>query len=393
VRERAAYDPDLGHSKVLDKLVTESNIIFPGMPNLNEARERLERDARYDQPAAEKKLVKKIDKRYAEFGITPLHDGMPVNTRELSSVYGAGGEFVPPTFQTELFVDTARASNPLLDLVTVLPVDGYWNDIYIPAVAASYDPVAVNEGSNPLPGITATKTWAATNLHVGLRLYSTVTPISLQLIDRGGLNIDTLLTVDGANGIAEAIAYDMAAGNGVQGTSVVSGQILGYANVAANSSTYTDGSPTPIKLIESIGWGAAAVAAARKRPAEVLCLTPQRLAQLTFAEDSEGDPLQRVGIGSGTSNRSASVQTFIGGLPTYGLAGLQNAVTAGADCALLCRPSEDILFMGTPRYSLFDQGVGANSLTVEFICSVYVAFAIRQPLSSCIVSGTGWNNS
>jgi hypothetical protein len=314
-----------------------------------------------------------------------------MNVRALSSISGFGGEFNPPVFMLSAWADSYKAASVAATLIPTLPVPDYGDYLYIPSVSQSYDPVAVDELTNPIQGITATNTYAATNMQYGIRRYSSVTPVSLQLLDRSP-NISQVLAVDASRSLAEVIDYDIAAGNGVSGTQLTAGQISGYVNQAANGITYTDSSPTPIKLIENIGIGAETVACARKRPAQVLFLTPQRIAQLAFSNDSEGDPLQRVGIGTGTLKHSTDVQTYIGGLPTYQLAGLQDAVTAGHDCALLARPDEDLLFLGQPQFSFFEETC-ANTLTVLFLVSQYVCFAARYPYGDCVVSGTGWSTT
>jgi hypothetical protein len=229
-------------------------------------------------------------------------------------------------------------------------------------------------------------------------MYSSIVPISLQLLQRGP-NIESVLAADSASALQQIIDADMVQGNGkpeavAPGIGTVSGEILGYIPQAGGVVTYTSSSPTAAERVQAIGNGIQTVASLRNRPAQCVLMNPSRYTQIATSHDSVGSPLQRVGVGDtdGDVLHSADVLGYIGGVPVFGIPSLWGAFGTDhdQDGAVICRPnSDDLLFVGDPIFSLFDETL-APSLTVLYICRQYLAFCVRLPSSVVTVSGTGF---
>jgi hypothetical protein len=187
-----------------------------------------------------------------------------------------------------------------------------------------------------------------------------------------------------ANGFADQLEADLLWGSGVMGTTEISGEILGLANVpSVVTVAYTSGAPSTQGIIQNIGYGVSSVGQARMRPATHIGLTPQRWASIAFDYDTNDEPVLRPGIEG----------AFLGGLPVLQLPYLNGSLTAGSDSALVCRPEELVILTSAPAFTILPQN-GANQLSVSMVWHAYIAFiGGRFPSGTCFVSGTGFATS
>jgi HK97 family phage major capsid protein len=387
VREKSVYDRDSGNSILLDTLATTSGILFPGMPNQNEAQLRLANYYRVDVPAAQKKSARRMYKELDADGINPMRDGAKLSERALSTGAASAGAFVPPAFALEDFYGAAKQAGVIQAIGRVLPLPPSCDQVVVPGLtpAGSTDPNANAEFATNQPGVTTTS-----SLWVGVRQYSAITKLSLALWDRSTI-LETVLAQDAAESLAEIITCDACTGSGLPeatlpGVGTVAGELLGYTSVGTVV-TYTDSTPSVSLQLDAISLGLQTASAARNRPSQCLLMPPTLATSISLSHSSTGYPLQAVGIGDGDIKHSADVLTYIGGYPVYGVPSL---VEDGVSQVLCVRPaSDDLLFVGDPVFSVYDETY-ADQLSVLYIVRQYVAFAIRRPSSVVVVTGTGF---
>ncbi|MGA2530425.1 MAG: hypothetical protein ABSG36_14865 [Acidimicrobiales bacterium] len=391
VKTPPIYGPDSPHSFVLDAVASTGRCAAFGMPSQQEAQARQNLYYEFDANKEVEAFNKRAAKAAKAEGVTHTRDGYPMSLRDLTTVLSSAGSFVPPAILTDEFYTASKAASVAQSVVKTLPLMGGSTELWVPGVASngSVDPYAGQEDTNRQAGVNAT-----TELKVGVRCFSAITKISVQLNERGQ-NVDSMLMAQSALDIGEVIDANMATGNGQPeavspGVGTVEGQLLGYLAQAGSNETYTATSPTTQGQLETIGACLQDVAGLRNRPAQVLFMTPSRYVSFALQNDADGAPLQRIGVGSGTVQSPSGPLGYVGGVPTYGIPSLANALVDGQDCVIACRPREDdLLFIGRPSFSYFDQTY-AHELSVLFVVHLYATFCVRQPAGVAVATGSGF---
>jgi len=400
VREPGIYDVDSPYSWVADTIAAYTPVLYRGLPDRFSAQARLARFNQYDLPKEQAKLAKRNERAASDFGIQGLRDGYPISARALTAEgVTTGGAFVPPAFMLDQYGEASRANGVASSLCKHLPLGAGFDMVIIPNIVESYNPNPTFPENTPVfqGGVQTT----GTQIVVGVRSYSQITPLSLQLLERGGNILDQVLTADANAGIEEQLDLDLLQGSGqpeavVPGVGTVAGQILGLVNWPnVPAVTYTSSSPNSKGQLVAIGNGIASVDQLRRRPPQMLLGTPDRYHQLAASTTSAGMPLQPLGIGNDDAPilHSADPMGYVAGLPWYACYGCGYTYGAGEneDIVIATRLEADsVLLTSAPTFNFLQEGYGANSLTVLFVARVYAAFALRITNSTCVVGGTGF---
>ena len=377
VNEPAPYGPGSPHSLFADQI----SLVSP-MPMRMVAAGAKDRIEKHRQDTERELQARHIssNKAVRDAGYQALNDNdVAISYRDLSTAFGAGGEgLVPQQWLISEWYDGVRSEATLAALCKAVPLPPGCSNIVVPGLSSVANPQPrPSENQQPAAAVNTT------DIIVGVRSYAGETLISQQLFERGN-GFDQIVMQSSANGFADQLEADLLWGSGVMGTTEISGEILGLANVpSVVTVAYTSGAPSTQGIIQNIGYGVSSVGQARMRPATHIGLTPQRWASIAFDYDTNDEPVLRPGIEG----------AFLGGLPVLQLPYLNGSLTAGSDSALVCRPEELVILTSAPAFTILPQN-GANQLSVSMVWHAYIAFiGGRFPSGTCFVSGTGFATS
>jgi hypothetical protein len=396
VREPALYRENGPYSILMDSLVTSTNLMSPLLPNRWEAMARLQQYAQTDALRQQEKYIRKCERAQSDYGVRAMQDASPISLRDVTTLTN-GSAFSPPAFLLSQFSEAIRANSVAQSITKTLPLPPAVDQVLVPGIFFSQNANAIQgEDEDVIPGGIQETGYASI---VGCRQYATVVPISIQLLERGGSFLESVLVADGAAGLAEAIDIDIIQGSGlpeavipgVAGT--VQGEILGVeATSGVLNLTYTDSTPTYSKQISStsdlLGW----LSAQRRRPAQHLLMSPAMYQSWAGGQDTTGALLQPLGIGSGTVKHSADPLGFFAGVPVYGCYGCTGVGTDNEYEYIVAGrfESDALLLVSQPAFNFIEDAQGyANSLTVLMAVRQYVCYCTRIPQGFVMLSGTG----
>lgn len=307
--------------------------------------------------------------------------------RALTTVDGAGGEFVPPVWMINEFIELARAGRVAADLARQQTLPGGTDSLNIPRIATG---TAVAEQSTQNTAVQNTD--ATTNsVPVNVATLAGQQVVSLQLIEQSPINLDDILLADLAADYAVKLDV-FALSNNATGK-------VGYLSVSGlNAITYTDASPTPAELWPKLADGIQQIHTNRLMPPDAILMHPRRWAWFLAAVDTAGRPLV-VADANAPMNSLAQASGVVSqgrvgtlmGLPVYVDPNIPINLGAGTneDRIIVGRFADSILFEGTPRAESFREPLAAN-LSVLLRFYNYAAFtAGRYPKSLAVVAGTG----
>lgn len=314
---------------------------------------------------------------------------MTNEARALTTTDGGAGDFVPPLYLTDKWVNLARAGRVVADSVTNEALPTGTDSISVPKITGG-----TSTGSQATQGTALSQT--------DLQSSTVTTPvvtiggsqlISLQLLEQSPISFDKLIIGDLAASYAAQLDAQVIAGAGSSGT--LKGLL---AASGTNAVTFTSASPTVAALYSKVAGAIASIHTSRFLPPTHIFMHPRRWAFLLAASDSTGRPLvvpstnapmNSVGIAGAVASESF-VGTFCG-LPVYTDANIPANLGAGTneDRVIIARASDSVLYEGTPKAEALPQTYGAN-LQVLIRMYNYAAFtAERMAQSVAIVSGTG----
>jgi HK97 family phage major capsid protein len=353
-----------------------------------EAARRLERhgaEMRVEVP-------KREARRRAEFELLAAQGRWGIERRALSRTDGAGGDFVPPIWLSDLFAPAARAGRVLAALSRNIGMPVGTDNITIPRVTtgATTGPQLDNAAVANTDMVTA-------GVACPVRSIAGAADVAMQLLEQGSpLGFDEVMYVELLADYNAQLAAELVNGSGAAGQ--LSG-VLGVATAAGNTVAYTDGTPTVPEF-----WSKAANAAAQSGtnrhlpPTAVLC-TPARWFWVAGALDAQNRPL----VPPSTEPPEADElgQTIAEGangtivsLPAYMESAIPTNFGAGAneDRVLVVRPSDFLLFESEARMrvTLDNATSGSAVLGAKVTLYRYVAFtSALYPSGLSVVAGTG----
>lgn len=206
--------------------------------------------------------------------------------RAATTVAGAGGEFAPPAWLVEDFVQIARAGRITANIV---------NNAELPSGISS---VNLPKGlTNSLAAVTQTQNttitesaFTSTSVTSGIAEISAKQTVSLALIRQSGVPIDQVILQDLAQGYAVTLDTQVLSGSGANG------QLRGLLT-AGTTVTYTSAAPAVVSTTAANSFynkilsAQSAMNGTRYLPANAIVMHPRRWSWVLAALDSSNRPL------------------------------------------------------------------------------------------------------
>lgn len=312
---------------------------------------------------------------------------MRVELRDLTSTAGAGGEFIPPLWLQNQWVELLRAARPTADVVTKFPLPAGTNSINLPRLATGGS-TAIQASENAA----VTEVDPTTNsVTANVRTIAGQVDMSRQLFEFSQPGLDEVLFRDLARDYATKLDIQVLSGSGA------AGQALGLRNVAGiGSVTYTDASPTAGEAFPKVADAIQRITSGFLNPTHVI-MHPRRWAFFLAAVDSTGRPLFNAiagqnAMGAGSNSQANGIVGQMQGLGVVLDPNLPTNLGAGTneDVILVIDANQIYLWEeGAPRTRVFED-IGSGTLTVRLSVWGYFAFmANRYAAGISTITGTG----
>jgi HK97 family phage major capsid protein len=304
--------------------------------------------------------------------------------RALTTVDGAGGDFVPPVWLVNQFVELARAGRIVADQIAQQPLPAGTDTIILPRLATG---TAVAEQATQNTAVQNTDA-TTNNISASVATIAGQQVVAVQLLEQSPINMDEVLLADLAADYAikldTYVINNNAAGK------------LGLLNVAStNAAAIT--ATTATGLYAAVANGIQLINTNRFMPADKIFMHPRRWAMLLAAVDTQGRPLvvPYAGAMNGMADPGANVaQGFVGslqGLPVFVDPNIPTNLGAGTneDRVIIVRSTDSILYEGNLRSEAFRE-TKADQLSVLLRVYNYAAIhASRLPKSISVLAGVG----
>lgn len=312
---------------------------------------------------------------------------MRVEMRDITTTAGAGGEFVPPLYLQQQWIELLRPARPFADIVPSFPIPPGTNSITIPRLATGAA-TAIQASENAAVQETDPTTNSVT---AGVKTIAGQVDMSRQLFEFSNPGMDDVLFRDLARDYATKLDVQLISGSGS------SGQARGVRNVSGiGTVTYTDATPTPSELYPKIADAVSRVNAAYGVP-NTIVMHPRRWAFFLGAVDSAGRPLiDAVAAQNALGTRGGDAfQGVVGSIQ-----GLRVVLDPSVPTNIGTNTNEDVIIVldsnalllweeGAPRSRVFEE-VGSGTMTVRLSVWGYFAFTgERYPAHISVITGTG----
>jgi len=315
--------------------------------------------------------------------------------RAISTTAGAGGQFAPPAWLVDEFVNLARPGRVTADLLNKQPLPSGVSSINLPKITGG-STTAVQATQNTQISNTDLTTASVSS---GISTITGQQIVSLQLMAQSGVPFDRIILADLAFDYARALDLQVITGSGV------SGQLRGLENGASvGATTFTTATPKFIdgttaanslynKLIAAINT----VNTTRYLPATAIVMSPTRWSWILEALDTTTRPLILTSGGSFNSpglSTDPVAQGAVGSLlslPVFTDNNVPSNKGAGAnqDEIYVLRGPDVFLYESELQMESFE-ATYANQNSVLFRALGYSAMIPdRYGASVNIVQGTG----
>ena len=326
--------------------------------------------------------------RAAQDRLTRNNREVEVETRALSTTDGAGGDFVPPLWMINDYVELARTARPTADRVRNETLPTGTDQVNVPKIVTG---TAVAEQATQNSAVQNTDaTTGSVAANVATLAGQQVLPV--QLIEQSPLNMDTILLADLAADYAAKVDLFVLNNNATNKMGLLQ-------QTGTNAITYTSGSPTFALLWSKLQDAIQQVTANRFLPPDTIVMHPRRWAYLVATLDGSNRPL--IGVNNGPTFNSAGSATGVASANGVvgNIAGLdvivdpQVPTNLGAgtnqDPIIVMRAQDSILWEGAPHAEAFRE-TKADQLSVLLRFYRYAAFTTnRYAKSVSVVNGTG----
>jgi HK97 family phage major capsid protein len=312
-----------------------------------------------------------------------------VETRALTTTDTAGGDFVPPLWLVNQYVELARTARPTADRVQNQMLPTGTDQINVPKISTG---TAVAEQATQNTAVQNTDA-VTTSVAANVATIAGQQVISVQLIEQSPINMDGILLQDLALDYAAKVDLFVLNNNAANKKGLL--QESGTSSV-----TYVDASPTVGELYLKLADAVQRVSTLRFLPADTIVMHPRRWAWFLGSLDTAGRPLILPGAANGTPFNALGQQGGVAGATGVvgNLMGLdvvldpQIPTTLGGgteDAIIVFRASDSILWEGAPHAEAFRE-TKADQLSVLLRFYRYAAFTTaRYAASVSKITGTG----
>ena len=306
---------------------------------------------------------------------------------------GSGGEFAPPSWVVNEWINLIRAGRVTADLFPKRDVPAGVSSINYPKLLTGTTTAIQSTQNTALSQTDLTTSY----VQAGFATIGGKEIASQQLLDQSAINFDDVILADLAADYALRVGTQIFLGTGTgSGTGAV---VNGLQNATIGSTqTWTQASPTPAGFYGQAGALLAAFLGKRLLPPNCWVMHPRRWYWLASATDNQGRPLvvptgpayNQIANQSNAAAPAGLVGTFHG-LPVYIDPLVPTNLGAGTnqDVVYLLRTEDLVLFESQPKAEAFRETY-ADSLGVLFRMYAYVGTILnRHPESLGTISGTG----
>lgn len=316
--------------------------------------------------------------------VDQVRNAPPSETRALTTVDGAGGDFVPPLWLINEFIELARPGRVTADLVRGQALPPGTDTISLPRLATG---TAVAQQATQNTGIQNTD--ATTNsVSAAVLTIAGGQTMAQQLLDQSPINMDEILLEDLASDYAVKADVFVISNSATNANGILN---AGGTAVNVTATTLTGAGSLWGKLADGIQQ----IHTLRFMPPTAIVMHPRRWAWIISSLDTAGRPmvtpdaLNPIAQSGGviTAGRVGVMQ----GLPVYTDPNIPTNLGAGTnqDPVLLMRERDVILYESVPRAEASIQP-GFMNLSVNLRFFRYVALhAQRFPKSIAVLNGVG----
>lgn len=312
---------------------------------------------------------------------------MRVELRDITTTAGAGGEFVPPLWLNNQWVELLRAARPTADAVTKFPLPAGTNSINLPKLSGG-GATAIQPSENS--GVQETDP-TTTSVSAPVRTIAGQVDMSRQLFEFSQPGLDEVLFRDLARDYATKLDIQVISGSGL------SGQAKGLRTVSGiNTVTYTDSTPTAAEAWPKITDAIQRITSSFLNP-DTIVMHPRRAGWFLAATDTTGRPLFNAGA---PMNAMGTISGTVANGFAGGLQGMRVVIDPNIPTNIGTNTREDVILVfdssqvylweeGAPRTRVFED-VGSGTMTVRL--SVYGFFAFlaeRYAAGISVITGTG----
>lgn len=310
--------------------------------------------------------------------------------RALDTDAGDGGEFAPPEWMVDKYIELARAGRVTANLVNRQPLPGGVSSVNLPKIATGTE-----TGVTTAENVTVTSTdLTTTSVSSGITTIAGGQTSSIQLLKQSGIRMDDVILSDLAMDAAAKLNLQVLAGTGANG------QVAGLVT-SGTTVTYTTSAPAFVStvaaasLYNKIVKAQAAAVTSRFLPPDAVVMTPERWAWIAQAIDGntrlqmpltgmvDNVPGMADAIDQGAVGVLAGLPVYVDPLvpKTYGAATNQDVV-------LVIRRSDTWLYE-TPVEQATFTATKAETAGVYFRALTFAAMIVRHAASVQVIDGTG----
>ena len=314
-------------------------------------------------------------------------------TRASTTTAGAGGEFAPPLWLIEDFVELARPGRITADLIGPQTLPGGVSSINIPKISTGAS-VGVTVTQNTT--ITETNV-TTTSISSGITEITGKQTVSLALLRQSGTPLDRIILAD----LAEA--YAVMLNSQIIGGSAANGQLRGLIT-AGTTVAFTTTVPAVVSTTAANSFymkvlaAQAALTGSRYLPADAIVMHPRRWAWVLSALDTSSRPLvvpsgansNPVGLGGG----ALAAQGYAGemlGLPVYvdpSIPTTRGAAT-NQDVVFVLRKTDLQLWESAVETASFDATYADQNSILYRVLGFAAFIPHRHQASVQVIDGTG----
>jgi HK97 family phage major capsid protein len=307
--------------------------------------------------------------------------------RDLNRADGSGGNFVPPAWLMDQWIELARASRVTANLINSQQLPAGTDSINIPRVLTGTSTAVQPADNDPVQEVDLTDS----SLAIPVRTIAGQQDVAIQLLDQSPLNFDELVFRDLLADYAVKTNLQVLTGSGA------AGQVLGLGaqtGVTAVTLTLT----TVAGFYKAIANAVSQIHTSRFQSPNVIVMHPRRWAWLLSELDTTNRPLvvpqaQGPNNAVGTQNGVGTQQVVgtIQGLSVVTDPSIPINTGAGTnqDIVYILR-TDDLVLYESPIRTRVMQETLSGTLTVRLQVYGYVAFSAgRYPSSTARITGAG----
>ncbi len=323
----------------------------------------------------------------AGFGVAPGS----LSYRALSTSLTAGGEFVPPMYLTEQWIEFLRAGRVVANNMHHEDLPDGTMSLNIPKVVTGTSVNVQGTQNTNISDTDITTEWITFPVVTiaGQQI------VSLQLLERSPIQFDQVIMADLAKAHGQRI--DIQVLNGLGGA----GEMTGILNTAGiNTITWTQASPTVKGYYGRVGVAKREIAEKIFLPASHQFMTPNCWEWIGQSFDANerplvvpeyGGPFNVVQVAPDSAQAEGAIGRNLSGLSTFEDANIPQTLgtETNQDVAVISRAPENYLYESPVVTRALPQTYGAQ-LSVLLQLYNYAAFtAARYPTANSVITGTG----